>query len=146
MSFSIDANVLLYASDRASEFHERAIAFLEQACRDTEIFCVSWLTVMAYLRIATHGRIFGTPLTPAQAMSNVEDLLQQANVRTITERDGFLSTYRSVTGKLSARGNLVPDAHLATILRQNEVSTLYTHDRDFLRFRFLTVKDPFEHD
>ena len=144
MSFSIDANVLLYASDRASQFHEPAVAFLEQACRETEIFCVSWLTVMSYVRIATHGRIFRTPLSPAQAMSNIDGLLRQSNVRTIGEREGFLNTYRSLTGRLSAHGNLVPDAHLATILRQNEVSTLYTHDRDFRRFRFLAVKDPFE--
>jgi predicted nucleic acid-binding protein len=40
------------------------------------------------------------------------------------------------------RGNLVPDAHLATILRQHGVGTLYTSDRDFLKFGFLEVRDP----
>lgn len=29
------------------------------------------------------------------------------------------------------RGNLVPDAQLATVLRDHGVVTLYTHDRDF---------------
>jgi len=40
--------------------------------------------------------------------------------------------------------DLVPDAHLATVLRQHGVRTLYTSDRDFLKFRFLDVRDPFE--
>jgi predicted nucleic acid-binding protein len=40
------------------------------------------------------------------------------------------------------RGNLVPDAHLAALLRYYGVKTLYTHDRDFLKFPFLDVRDP----
>lgn len=40
------------------------------------------------------------------------------------------------------RGNTVPDAHLAAILRQNGVTRLYTTDRDFRRFVFLRVIDP----
>jgi predicted nucleic acid-binding protein len=41
------------------------------------------------------------------------------------------------------RGNAVPDAHLATLLRQHGVSTLYTDDRDLRKFDFLNVRDPF---
>jgi predicted nucleic acid-binding protein len=41
------------------------------------------------------------------------------------------------------RGNLVPDAHLAALLRQHGVSTLFTRDADFRKFGFLQVKDPF---
>jgi predicted nucleic acid-binding protein len=39
-------------------------------------------------------------------------------------------------------GNLTPDAHVATILKQNGVATLYTNDSDFKRFGFLKVKNP----
>jgi len=38
--------------------------------------------------------------------------------------------------------NLVPDAHLAALLRHHGVKRLYTHDRDFLKFPFLDVRDP----
>lgn len=41
------------------------------------------------------------------------------------------------------RGNLVPDAHLAALLREHGVRTLYTHHRDFRRFDFRDVRDPF---
>ena len=43
---------------------------------------------------------------------------------------------------MTARGNLVPDAHLAAPLRSHGVRTVYTHDRDFLKFPFLQVVDP----
>jgi hypothetical protein len=41
------------------------------------------------------------------------------------------------------RGNLVPDAQLAAILFQHGVRTLYTRDRDFRKFAFFDVRDPF---
>ena len=41
------------------------------------------------------------------------------------------------------RGNLVPDAHLAALLKQHGVRTLFTRDADFRKFRFLDVRDPF---
>lgn len=55
---------------------------------------------------------------------------------------GFWNAYRTTTAEVPTRGNLVPDAHLAALLRQHGVKTLYTHDRDFLKFSFLDVRDP----
>jgi predicted nucleic acid-binding protein len=61
----------------------------------------------------------------------------------VSELDGFLDAYRHVSGSLPVRGNLVPDAHLATILFQHGVGTLYSNDRDFRKFEPLDVRDPF---
>lgn len=47
MSYTIDANVLLYASDRASPFHEAASAFLEARSRDPDVLCLTWRTASA---------------------------------------------------------------------------------------------------
>ena len=58
------------------------------------------------------------------------------------EEDGFWDIYREVTKDVSTLGNLVPDAHLAALLSQHGVVTLYTHDRDFRKFSFLDVRDP----
>jgi predicted nucleic acid-binding protein len=41
-------------------------------------------------------------------------------------------------------GNLVPDAHIVTLMLENDVRTIWTHDRDFRRFREIEVRDPFE--
>jgi uncharacterized protein len=48
-----------------------------------------------------------------------------------------------VTGETSVRGNLVPDAHVATILFQHGVRTLYSNDRDFRKFLSIDLRDPF---
>ena len=62
--------------------------------------------------------------------------------RVVTEPDDFLAVYREVADEVVARGNLVPDAHLAALARADGIRTIYTHDRDFRKFAFLKVVDP----
>lgn len=142
MSFALDVNILLYASDTSSPHFERARSFIESCMVQDEIFTVGWLTVMGYLRIATHPAVFDRPLSPDEAMANIEMLLSLPQVRFLSEEEGFWNVYRTTTAEVPTRGNLVPDAHLAALLRQHGVKTLYTHDRDFLKFSFLEVRDP----
>ena len=98
---------------------------------------------MAYLRIATHPNIFAAPLTPEEALTNVNALLALPQTRVLSERDRFMDAYLHVTASTIVRGNLVPDAHVAAILFQNGVRTLYSNDRDFRKFESIDVRDPF---
>jgi toxin-antitoxin system PIN domain toxin len=143
LSYAIDANLLLYASDASSAFHERALAFLRHCAEGPELLYLPWPTVMVYLRIATHPAIFEAPLSPAEAMDNVESLLRRPHVRTLGEDERFWEVYREITQGMVVRGNLVPDAHLVALLIQNGVTNICTHDRDFRKFRGLRVRDPF---
>jgi toxin-antitoxin system PIN domain toxin len=142
LSYSVDVNLLLYASDRASREHAAARRFLEGRRSDPELFCVAWPTLMSYLRIATHPGIFAEPLSPAEALGNIAALLALRQVRPLAEQEGFLDLYRTVAGRFPVRGNLVPDAHLAAILHQHGVRILYTNDADFRKFDFLEIRDP----
>lgn len=142
MSYSVDANLLLYASDKSSRHHEAASRFVAGRPDDPDLLCLTWPTLMSYLRIATHPRIFAHPLSPDEALSNVSALLTLPRARILSEDEGFLEVYREVTGAFPVRGNLVPDAHLAALLRQHGVAKLYTADTDFRRFEFLEVRDP----
>ena len=142
MSYSLDVNLLLYSSDIYSPFHVEARSFLESCMSRHDILYLSWPTIMGYLRMATHPSIFDEPLTPEEAMANVETLLNLPQCRCLAEDDGFWETWRATAGEVPVRGNLVPDAHLATLLRFHGVRRLYTHDRDFRRFDFLDVQDP----
>ena len=134
MSFAVDANILVYASDRGSAVNARATAFLTQCAEGSELFCLAWPTISAYLRIATHSAIFRRPLSPAEAMANIHSLLSLPQVRVLGEEQGFWDLYRATAEPVHPRGNLVPDTHLATLLRQHGITTLYTRDRDFPRF------------
>ncbi len=108
-----------------------------------ETLWFGWPTLIAYLRISTHPRIFGQPLSAEKAVGNVEPLLDLPQVRVLSEGDGFWSCYRQVSGALNVRGNLVPDAHLVALLLEHDVPVLYTNDADFKKFDVLEIRNPF---
>jgi toxin-antitoxin system PIN domain toxin len=142
MSYSVDVNLLLYGSDRSSPHFEVAQEFLRRKLEEGDLLYLGWPTVMAYLRMSTHPRIFTAPLTPEEALGNLRNLISHPRVRTLSERPGFLTAYTEATASFPVRANLVPDAHLAVILRQHGVRTIYTNDRDFKKFDFLRVINP----
>lgn len=142
MSYALDANILLYASDEGSPLHQRARQFLEECVTRQETLCVAWLTLMAYLRISTHPRIFGRPLSPQKAKANVETIRGLPQTRVLSEGEEFWTCYCRVTESLTVRGNLVPDAHLAALLLEHDVRVLYTNDADFKKFDILEVRNP----
>jgi len=88
MSFAVDVNILLYASDADCAYYKRALSFLEDCIKQEELFCLGWPTVMSYLRISTHPSIFGRPLTPGEAMANIETLLNLPHARSCQRRKG----------------------------------------------------------
>lgn len=142
MSFAIDANVLLYASDETSDVQRRAAEFLESCARGSEAFYLPWPVVMTYLRVITNPAVVPRPLSEEAAAANISALLAVPHGHAIGEEAGFWDVYREATRGLVVRGNFVPDAHIAAILRQHGIRRIYTRDRDFRKFDFLEVRDP----
>lgn len=143
MSVTVDANVLLYASDEASPFHPRALELLAELAQGPELVYLFWPTIMAYLRIATHAAIFGSPLPLGEAIANVDRLLGLPHVQTEGERPRFWSVFQAVAADADARGSLVLDAHLVALMAENGIRAVWTHDRDYRRFPHVEIRDPF---
>jgi toxin-antitoxin system PIN domain toxin len=143
VSATVDANLLLYATDESSRLHAAARARLEALARGPEIVYLFWPVVMAYLRLSTHPAIFDAPLSPEQAIENIERLLELPQVQTQGERERFWATYRDVATDAAVRGNLVADAHIVALMRENGVRRIWTHDRDYRRFSGIEVLEPF---
>jgi len=142
MSATVDANILVYASDTRAESHDRAVALVQRLAMGPEILYLFWPVLLGYLRIVTHPGILAHPLSPVAALGNIESLLDRPHVRAPGELDGFWSWFRSTAGE-RPRGNDVPDAHVAALMRQHGVRVIYTRDRDFRRFDGIDVRDPF---
>jgi uncharacterized protein len=143
VSCTLDANMMLYASDETSPFHGRAIELLAELARGPELLYLFWPTAMAYLRIATHPAIFDAPLSRTDAISNVARLLERPHVQTAGEQPRFWQAFTTIAADADARGSLVADAHLVTLMIENGVRTIWTNDRDYRRFRGIAARDPF---
>lgn len=143
MTFAIDANLLLYASDEASPIHARAVEVLDQIALGPEIAYLFWPSAMAYLRVATHPAIFDQPLSHADARANLDALLALPHVRTAGEGERFWHRFAEVADDVAPTGNLVADTHLVALMLENGVRTIWTRGRDFRVFAGIRVHDPF---
>jgi toxin-antitoxin system PIN domain toxin len=142
MSATVDTNILLYAANADDESHQVARDLLGRLAGGPDLLYLFWPTIMGFLRISTHPAIFTDPHTPEQAAGAIAGLLQRPNVRAPAEQDGFWDIYRA-TADNQTRGNHVPDAHLAALMRQHGVSIIYTRDRDLRRYETIDARDPF---
>jgi toxin-antitoxin system PIN domain toxin len=137
----LDANLLLYARNSADPRHERAAAVVQDALNGPQRAGLPWQSLTAFLRIATHPRVFPRPLTAAAAAEQVEQWLAapSAWVPVPTPRHGevFLELVRD----LRVTGALVSDAHLAALALEHGVA-VWSTDADFARFSGLTWTDP----
>ena len=142
MSVTVDTNVLVYASDAGSDAGGAARELIERLARGPDLFYVFWPALMGFIRVATHPAINERPLTPTEAADSVAALLSRPHVRAPGEGPGFLQVYESTAPPVT-RGRQVPDAHIAALMRQHGVGTIYTRDRDFRRFDGIKAEDPF---
>ena len=83
-------------------------------------------------------------MKPREAIANIASLQSLPHSRFLSQEKEFWDVYRGLTADLPVRGNQLPEAHLAAILRQHGVTTLCTYDRDFCKFGFLILRDPRE--
>jgi toxin-antitoxin system PIN domain toxin len=142
LSATVDTNILVYAMNTRDPASAKAYELLERLARGPELLYVFWPVAMGFLRLATQPTLSDDPLSPLEALAVIDDLLDRPHVRAPGEASGFLASYRE-TAPAGTRGRHVTDAHIAALMRQHSVRTIYTRDRDFRRFDGIEVNDPF---
>lgn len=129
-----DANLLLYAYDRASQFHEPAREWWEECLSGREAIGLTHPTIFAFLRIATNARAFVEPMTLDEAAAHVETWVDRQNTQILQEPSNHASAVVALLKSAGGgAGNLVTDAQIAA-LAQAYRAVVHTADRDFMRF------------
>ncbi len=113
--FVVDANVLLYAVNGDAEQHEAARSWLDGALSGGQGVGFPWLVMVAFVRIATNGRIMPNPLTIEEAVGQVESWLAAPAAVVVEPMVHHVSVWSDVLRSGSTGGNLVNDAHLAAL-------------------------------
>lgn len=137
----VDANVLLYATDADSRFHEPARAWMEDALNGSRRVAIPWISLAAFLRIATNPRASRAPLQPAAAWSLVEDWLAADPVWTPAPGSGHVSILGRLVEDMELRGNLISDAVLVALCIEHGLD-IVSADSDFARFTEVTWINP----
>ncbi len=139
----VDTNILLYAADRDSEFHDPCRHLLEHLREDAVPSYLSWNICYEFLRVSTHPRVFRSPWDSGHAWSFIDSILSGPGFGLLTETSRHQAILKQTMAELpDLRGNILHDVHTAVTMRENGINQIYTRDTDFARFPFLTMIDP----
>jgi toxin-antitoxin system PIN domain toxin len=139
----VDANLLLYATDRQSARHDAARSWLAAQLSGPDSVAFAWSVLLAFLRLSTSGRIFEHPLSVERAFDVVEAWLAQPCVVILHPGERHATLVRQLLRPLGTAGNLVSDAHLAALAIEHGAE-LDSCDTDFSRFAGLRWVNPLD--
>ena len=129
----VDANVLLYAYDTSSPKHGTARAWWEERLSRPDPVRLSWATIVAFVRIGTHHRVFEKPLALEEACDHVASWLRQPCVEVTLPGEHHWPILRRLMEATGTAGNLTSDAHIAARALERGAAVCST-DHDFARF------------
>lgn len=137
----VDANLLIHAYHEASGQHRAAREWLEAVLSGSELVRFPWLTLWAFLRIATNPRVFQQPLSAPEALAAVDSWLAQPIAGVLQPSDRYWEILGGLLRDHQVTGPLVTDAAIAALAIEHG-ATLHSTDQDFSRFAGLKWRNP----
>ena len=139
----VDANILIYAVNRDAPQYTKAKAWLEATISGQETVGLSWVVLLAFLRLTTRLGLFPIPLPIEAAFDLVDSWLEQPSVTVVHPGPRHARILRDLLLPLGTGGNLTTDAHLAALALEHGAE-LCSADHDFARFRNLKWRNPLD--
>src|SRR5215475_233797 len=139
----VDTNVLIYAADADSPFHDASRKWLDRQRRRPDAWYATWPILYEFLRVTTHPRVMRRPWSLKQAWNFVSALLESPGLGMLVPTQRHSEVAAHVFAEIPhLAGNLLHDSHTAILMREHGIRRICTRDADFHRFPFLEVTDP----
>jgi predicted nucleic acid-binding protein len=128
----VDTNILIYATNAQSPWHQQATAALNDARQGGVNFVISPQILREYLVTAT--RPAPTPLLrSAEALENVE--IYQKEFRVVADSPEVSASLVALVKRYGVLGKQVHDTNIVATMLTHGVNRLLTHNvADFVRF------------
>jgi toxin-antitoxin system PIN domain toxin len=137
----MDVNVLVNAFREAAPQHVEYREWLVSTIARDEPFGVSELVLSAFVRIATHPRVFDPPASVGEALRFTDALRSQPGAVIVAPGPRHWDIFSRLCTGGAAKGNLVAHAYLAALAIESGCEWI-TGDRDFSRFPGLRWRHP----
>ena len=134
-------NVLVFAFHAGSVDHERYRSWLHTAYAGDEPVGLSEMALGAFIRVATHPRIYTRPAQMSDALGFASMLRNSPKSVIVAPGERHWGIFERLCLDAGARGNLVTDAYFAALAIEAGCE-LITTDRDFARFPGLRWRHP----
>jgi len=132
---AVDTNVLVYAHGEQFAKHAAAKRRVTALAEGRQSWGIPAICVREFLRIVTHARVLANPFSMPDAIMAMTAVLESPSVEMLLPGDQHWLYLAEAAEEADARGNIVFDAAIVAICRENGVTDFITEDRDFARFK-----------
>lgn len=136
-----DVNLLLYAYDEQSQFHDAARSWCERVFTGPEPLALLPAVIFGYVRIATHPNVYSSPLSVGEAEAHVTSWLARPHVKVADMLREDVELALALLRAAGTAGNLTSDAQIAAVAMRLDAD-VHTADLDFARFTGVRFSNP----
>ena len=136
-----DANLLLYAYDSSSQFHEPAATWWKNCLEGVEPVGLCGVVLFAFVRVGTSRRAFENPMTIDEAAQHVRSWLERPVTDFLVTQEADVLQALQWLEAAGSGGNLTTDAQIAAITHRHR-ATVHTAKTDFNRFPDVRWRNP----
>jgi uncharacterized protein len=139
---AVDTNLLVYAHRAECTFYSAAFERIQSLAEGSRPWGIPVACLHEFLSVVTNPKIFKPASSFEQALAQVNAWLESPQVHLLHSGMQHWSILSELTRKAKLQGGQFHDARIAAICIENGVSTLWTADRDFGRFKALKTLNP----
>lgn len=136
-----DVNLIVYAYDSTSPWHEKARGWWQQTLVGTESVGIPAVVILAFIRLMTHTSLSGNPMALPRARDIVSSWVEVDGVRVLSPTWETLSLMMELLEETGVGGSLSTDALIAAHALEQRAS-VWSNDLDFKRFPGIKVRNP----
>ncbi|MGF1615301.1 MAG: type II toxin-antitoxin system VapC family toxin [Gammaproteobacteria bacterium] len=136
-----DINLLVYAIDETSGFHEEAKGWWDGALSSSAIVGLCYPTILGFIRLVSSRQIFIAPLSVTEATDYIASWLAQPNTTIVVPTPRHWPLLKTLLHTTGIGANLTTDAHIAALAIEHGF-TVFSNDTDFARFDNLRWENP----
>ena len=137
-----DLDLLIYAYNDGSEFHQDAVVWWTELVNGTEPVGIPWQVSNGFIRQMSNPKVMNPLRTPPEVAGVVAEWLSKGHIIALNPGPRYLEILERILDATGATTRLVPDATIAALAMENDAE-VHTHNaRDFQRFPRLRWRNP----
>ncbi len=136
-----DVNLLIYAYDSTSPWHDRAREEWRLALLGSEPVGIPAVVIQAFVRLMTSTSLSENPMTVPRAREIVSSWLALDGVRVLAPTWETLSLMMDLLIESGAGGSRSTDALIAAHAVEHR-GVIWTNDKDFASFQGIRIRNP----
>jgi predicted nucleic acid-binding protein len=139
----LDTNVLVYAADESSKFHDRSRNLLEQGLAGAITLCITPQNLSEFYAIVTDPKRVDNPRTQPEALAEIKKYLSSRKILKIYPGPELTGKMIELLERYTVKRQEVFDLQLAATMLANGVSCIYTFNgKHFSKFSEIKVLEP----